>query len=88
MLIEEVRVVNPDAIVIVRTHHFGDALKLYKEGASYVLTPHYLGGEYIAKMIRQDKVDEKKYLEEKKKHMEALSEMLKRGHKHPEIERN
>ncbi len=88
LLIESIRLVNPKAIIIVRAHQIEDALKLYKKGASYVLTPHFLGGEYVAKMIELDKIDYKKYNEEKNKHIKTLIKMFKEGHKHPEVERN
>lgn len=88
LLIEHLRRANSNAIIIVRAHHIEDALKLYRKGASYVLTPHFLGGEYIAKMIRDDKADSKKYAAEKENHIKTLKRMLKLGHRHPEVERN
>jgi len=88
LLIEEIRNVNPDAIVIVRAHQINEALDLYKKGASYVLTPHFLGGEYVSKMIKELKFKEVKYDEERKKHIKDLNEILKNGHEHPDVERN
>ncbi len=88
ILIEHIRVVNPDAVIIVRAHSIEDALKLYEKGASYVLTPHFLGGEYIANMIGEDKINEDKYKKEKRKHIQNLKKMLEAGHRHPEIEKN
>lgn len=88
LLIEETRLVNPDAIIVVRAHQIEEALQLYKKGASYVLTPHFLGGEYIAKMIEFDKINREKYKEEKEKHIQMLQKMFARGHKHPDVERN
>jgi hypothetical protein len=52
------------------------------------LTPHFLGGEYVAKMIRDLKINRSDYKEEKKKHIRMLKEVAKRGHEHPEVERN
>ncbi len=86
LLIESVRIVNPDAIIIVRAHQIKEALKLYKKGASYVLTPHFLGGEYIAKMIEDDKINEEKYTQEKRKHIRTLIKMMGKGHEHPKVE--
>ncbi len=88
LLIEAVRVVNRDAIIIARAHNIEDALRLYKKGANYVLTPHFLGGEYIAKMIETDKMNPEKYKSERDKHIQTLRKMLERGHRHPEVERN
>ncbi len=88
LLIESIRVVNPNAIIIVRAHQISDALDLYKKGASYVLTPHFLGGEYVAKMIEHDEIDKEEYLKEKKKHIDTLKKMMDKGHEHPEVTGN
>ncbi|MBU4070308.1 MAG: cation:proton antiporter [Nanoarchaeota archaeon] len=88
LLIETIRIVNPEAVIIVRAHQIDSALKLYGKGANYVLTPHFLGGEYVAKMIENLKINGKKYDEEKIKHIKDLTKMLEKGHEHPEVERN
>ncbi len=88
ILIENVRLVNKKAIIIVRAHTIENALSLYKKGASYVLTPHFLGGEYVAKMLRDIKTSEKGYEEEKDKHIKMLKERLSKGQEHPEVERD
>lgn len=86
LMIEAVRMVNKDAIIIARSHQIEEALKLYRKGASYVLTPHFLGGEYVSKMIEFDKVREDKYQLEKEKHIKNLKKMQVKGHRHPEVE--
>jgi Kef-type K+ transport system membrane component KefB/Trk K+ transport system NAD-binding subunit len=83
LLLEHFRDVNPNAIIILRAGNIKDALEFYKRGASYVLTPHFLGGEYVARMIIEDKTKEKGYRLEKEKHIKMLDEMVKRGHEHP-----
>ena len=87
-LIENIRRVNKNAIVIVRAHSIDDAFNLYKKGASYVLTPHFLGGEYIARMLAIIKTDHKGYEEEKERHIKMLKEMSARGSEHPEIQKD
>ncbi len=87
LLIESIRLVNPKAVIIVRAHQIKEALDLYKEGATYVLTPHFLGGEYIAKMIKTLKT-RKEYKNEKEKHVKMLTERIEKGHEHPRVERN
>ena len=87
LLIESIRMVNPKAVIIVRAHQIKEALDLYKEGATYVLTPHFLGGEYIAKMIRTLKT-RREYSDEKERHVKMLIERIKKGHDHPDVERN
>jgi Trk K+ transport system NAD-binding subunit len=86
VLINEIKRVNKEAIIIARAHTIGDALELYKKGANYVLTPHFLGGEYVSKMIIDLKNNESKYEDEKEKHIKMLKEAAKRGEEHPRVE--
>jgi Trk K+ transport system NAD-binding subunit len=86
VLINEIKRVNKKAIIIVRAHTIGDALELYKKGANYVLTPHFLGGEYVSKMITDLKNNEEKYEDEKEKHIKMLKEAAKKGEEHPRVE--
>lgn len=88
LLIREIRTVNPKTIIIVRAHTIKDALDLYALGANYVLTPHFLGGEYVSKMIRDLKLSTKGYREEKEKHVKMLQKMAEKGHDHPNVERH
>ncbi len=88
ILIEQIRLVNSKAIVIARAHTIEDALNLYKKGANYVLTPHFLGGEYVSNMIKNIKTNDKKYEGEKEKHIKMLKEMAAKGQRHPQVEKN
>ncbi len=88
ILIETIKLANPDAIIIVRAHQVKDALTLYKKGADYVLTPHFLGGEYVSKMISKLKTKSSGYESEKEKHMKMLKDIMRKGYKHPDIEKN
>ncbi len=85
LLIETIRMANPKCVIVARAHTIKDAFNLYKKGANYVLTPHFLGGEYLAKMIKDMKMDVKGYEREKKKHLKMLTERVQKGHEHPEI---
>jgi len=88
LLIESIRNVNKGAVIILRAHTIEDSLKLYKAGANYVLTPHFLGGEYVAKMIKHSKTGDEDYSIERKRHIKMLKDILKKGHEHPQVERN
>jgi len=79
LLIETLRVLNPNGVVILRAHTVNDALELYKKGANYVLTPHFLGGEYLGKMIEGSKLNPDKYEKEKEKHVKLLSSILEKN---------
>ncbi|MFH1325666.1 MAG: cation:proton antiporter family protein [archaeon] len=88
LLIEKIRMVNKNAVIILRAHRIEDALMFYKKGADYVLTPHFLGGEYVAKMIEHLNVNAKDYKAEKEKHLKTLKEMAEGRKEHPDVERN
>ncbi len=88
LFIESIRSCNKDAIIVARAHQIKEALDLYAKGADYVLTPHFLGGEYISKMIKNLKISKSGYKKEREKHVEDLKKRKNLGHEHPDIERN
>lgn len=88
LLIETIRDKNKDCVIILRAHTIEDALRLYEAGANYVLTPHFLGGEYVARMIKHSKTQDEDYSIERKKHVKMLKEILAKGQDHPNVERN
>jgi len=79
LLIESVRLVNPDAVIIVRAREIDETFELYEKGADYVLTSTLLGGQHIANMINSFKSDKKRYNNERKIHMNRLKEILKKS---------
>jgi len=88
LIIKKVKSKNPEAIVTVRAHSIEDAMQLYKNGADYVLTPHFLGGEYLANMIKEIKTDAEGYKKEREKHIKMLTQRFERGQEHPFVEKN
>jgi hypothetical protein len=56
---------------------------LYESGASYVILPHFLGGQHLGTMIEDFKLDTEKFLKEKIEHIKYLENRHKRGEKHP-----
>ena len=78
---------NKEGIVIVTARHISDAFDLYKAGADYVILPHFLGGEYTAKLIEEGKNDKKFYKEEKEKQIKEMKERLGEGQEHPKVEK-
>lgn len=88
LLINTIRRVNKDAILIVISHHIEDAKTLYEKGATYVVMPHFLGGKYASMMIHRHGLNLNKFLEERKKHIVHLRRRMQLGHNHPQIEKN
>lgn len=72
LLVEKIREVNKDAIVIVIAHNINESKELYFRGASYVIMSHYLGAEYASQMIKRYGTDRKQYEKQRGKHMKAL----------------
>jgi len=81
VLVDAVRQVNPKAIIIVRASDVESAFELYKRGATYVLTPYLLGGQYLARMIGDFETDKISYKKEKEKHMKMLKDIEDRKRK-------
>ena len=88
LLIRKIRSSYKKAIIIVISHNIEEAKLLYKEGATYVVLPHFLGGKYAAFMIEKEKLTIAGYLKEGKNHFKYLEERSRMGHQHPKIEKN
>ncbi|HII29987.1 sodium:proton exchanger [Candidatus Woesearchaeota archaeon CG08_land_8_20_14_0_20_47_9] len=88
LLINKIRESNKRAIIIVVSHQIDEALKLYDEGATYVLMPHFLGGHHVSAMIRDKKLSVSKFLKEKVAHIEHLKKRKELGHEHPQHHRH
>lgn len=86
LLIDKVKKANKKAIVITISHQLDEAAALYKKGATYVLMPHFLGGNYASMMISKYGLELEKFLEERKKHIEYLKKRRVMGHEHPRNE--
>jgi len=83
LLISRARDQNKAAIIIVVSHQIEEAMKLYDEGATYVVMPHFLGGHHASMMIEEYGFDLEKFLEEKVTHVEHLRKRRAMGHEHP-----
>ena len=91
LLIEKAKRENPDMICIVTAHQLNEAKALYEHGATYVLMPHFLGGEYSAALIDKHEFDIERFLELGREHVKHLDKRARLGHEHPKyshVERN
>ena len=87
LLLQVTKSINPKALMVLRAHTIEDARTLYEAGADYVLTPHFLGGEYLARMLKHYGTDKKDYKMEKRKHLKLLDKYTAKGYRHPEVEK-
>ena len=82
-LIKKVRSVNKKANVVVTAADIESALLFYAQGATYVIMPHFLGGEQVGKMIGQLHFKSGELFQEGKKHIEHIQERQALGQEHP-----
>jgi len=82
-LIRKIRAVNKKAKIFVTASDIEDAILLYNYGADYVILPHFLGGEHVANLITNVRNNKVKLEEEKKHHLDHLTERINMGHEHP-----
>lgn len=67
-------------VVIMVAHEIEEALELYKHGASYVILPHFLGGNYASQLIDVHGYDDPEPFEvERIRHVEHLKRRGKTG---------
>jgi len=86
LLVAQIRAVNQKAVIITIAHSIKDAERLYKLGATYVILPHFLGGQYAADLIARYGLKKNYYLQEQKKHQIYLQQRKLIGHEHPRRE--
>jgi len=79
VLLRKVRSYSKDIPVILTSNNLEDAIELYKNGASYVVLPHFLSGELIAELIERFDRDENLIPKTKEEHFKDLLELKEIG---------
>lgn len=74
---------NEKTIIILLSYDIEEAIKLYEQGATYVILPHFVGGEYTANLAKEADFDIKKLYKKRNKHMDYLKQRKYLGHSHP-----
>jgi Kef-type K+ transport system membrane component KefB/Trk K+ transport system NAD-binding subunit len=83
LIINKVRDINKKCIISVVSHQINEAERLYVEGATYVIMPHFLGGKHFSTMIEKNKLSMSKFLKVKISHIEHLKHRKDLGHRYP-----
>lgn len=83
LIIKKVLEQNAKAIIAVVSHQIDEAERLYEEGATYVIMPHFLGGKHFSTMLEKNKLSLNNFLKEKIAHLEHLNYRKSLGHNHP-----
>ncbi|MEK6926654.1 MAG: cation:proton antiporter [Nanoarchaeota archaeon] len=87
MILRKIRRKNKESVVIVTARQIHEAFELYKNGADYVILPHFLGGEYAARIIEKFQEDKKSYEREKNRQIKDLKARIEEGQEHPKTEK-
>ncbi|MDO8508619.1 MAG: cation:proton antiporter [Nanoarchaeota archaeon] len=87
LIIRKIRSINKKAIIIAISHQIDEALRLYEEGAAYVIMPHFLGGQFTSRLIEEYNFNSEKFLKERNAHIQKLKSRKKKGQEHPKHER-
>lgn len=74
LILKRVREYSDKTIVILVSNSIEDSLKLYDEGANYVIIPRYLGGEHASKIIEKNEYDIDKFTKDRIAHIEHLGD--------------
>jgi len=72
LLTKKIRKTNKEVIIIIVSHHSGEALKLYESGATYVIMPYFLGGHHASTLIQKHGLDISEFLKERTRHLNHL----------------
>lgn len=80
MLLHKLREYNKKAFVIVTANQVDEALKLYNQGADYVILPHLLGGDHVAGIIKKANKGKIDLKVNKSKLIQELQERQSLGH--------
>jgi len=83
LILKEYKKQNPNGIFVSTAYKIEDALNLYNEGADYVITPHFLGGEHASHIVGEFLYNKDMYDRIKEKEIKKLEERIKLGQQHP-----
>lgn len=61
-----------DPIIITTSHQVSETLELYELWSTYVVTPYFLWGHYISRLIREYGVKKDKFIKEAEQHRDGL----------------
>jgi hypothetical protein len=63
---------NSNAVVIAQADSPKQAAKLYEQGASYVILPHFIGGEKIGAFVKKSGLSKSNFKKIREQHLRQL----------------
>jgi len=82
-LLKKIRKSNKESIVFLVSYNIDEAIRLYEDGATYIILPHFIGGEFAAKLATEAGFDMKKLINRREDHLKYLRDRKSLGHSHP-----
>ncbi len=73
LILNKIKKINPNATIINIASNVDQANILYKNGSSYVILPHFLGGNYAAMLLEKSNGDAQRIALARKRHIEHLA---------------
>lgn len=77
LLLKTMKKTNPNLILVFVSNHLEEALKLYEQGADYVILPHYAWVDHASLMLEEYGFDMGKFLSNKKYSIDELKSKQK-----------
>jgi Kef-type K+ transport system membrane component KefB len=75
-LTEYIRRNNPDMAVVVYAEYPEKAARLYESGATYVIMPHFLGGEKVMELLSDNDMNKADFQSHRDAHLHDLQNQL------------
>ena len=74
LILKKIREYSEETIVILVSNSIEDSLKLYDQGASYVIIPRFLGGEHASNLIEKNEFNSNKFTKDRIAHIDHLGD--------------
>ena len=74
VLLKTMKQQNKDLIIILVSNHVEEAIKLYEQGADYVILPHYIWVDHTSLMLEEYGFDIEKFINNKQQQIHQLQE--------------
>src|SRR3989338_1385493 len=78
-LLHRFRRARPQPVIFVTASTIDDALALYKQGADYVVLPHFIGGEHLSLLIERFRNRKARLKRHRQRHIRELRRRVRDG---------
>lgn len=74
LILKRIREYSDETIVILVSNSIEDSLKLYDQGANYVIIPRFLGGEHASNLVEKNEFNLDLFAKAKRAHIEHIGD--------------